>query len=341
MSSSAANAAVPEPFPTEAEVLGRAAGENFPVALRVLPTALRGHLMAVYGYARLVDQLGDDYRGDRLAALDCVETQLRQAELSQTQRSQTHRSQAEPEPLRPEDVHPLIWRAVRTAHHVGADPQLLRDLIEANRRDQVVHRYETYDQLVDYCRFSANPVGRLVLAIFGVSTPERDARSDAVCTALQIAEHLQDVAEDAVAGRTYLPADDLARFGIPDRSWQAPGPATSAQRALIAFEVARARHLLAEGYPLVASLRGWARVAVAAFVAGGVATLDALADAGFDPLVSTPRPRPRSLALAMARIWAHPGAGPAGVGSVAAAPAPRGSVAVLPAGRPPLGGGRP
>jgi hypothetical protein len=105
--------------------------------------------------------------------------------------------------------------------------------------------------------------------------------------------------------------------------------------------VARARHLLAEGYPLVASLRGWARVAVAAFVAGGVATLDALADAGFDPLVSTPRPRPRSLALAMARIWAHPGAGPAGVGSVAAAPAPRGSVAVLPAGRPPLGGGRP
>jgi phytoene/squalene synthetase len=200
---------------------------------------------------------------------------------------------------------------------VGADPQLLRDLIEANRRDQTTSRYATYDDLVDYCRYSANPVGRLVLAIFAaaaagggpirvpglMASAERDAQSDAVCTALQIAEHLQDVAEDARAGRVYLPTEDLDRFGVDPAALSAGGPADSAVRALIAFEVWRTRRLLDDGRPLAAGLNGWARLAITAFIAGGDAALDAVADAGFDPLAGTPKARPRRLVTNFAHTW--------------------------------------
>jgi squalene synthase HpnC len=288
----------PAGLPTEAAVLGRAAGENFPVALRVLPKAVRAHLLAVYGYARFVDQLGDDYAGDRLAALDWLDGEVTAALIS------------------PIGIEPLVARATQTVLEVGADPQLLRDLIEANRRDQRITRYATYDDLVEYCRYSANPVGRLVLAVFGAAaaaggpvripgltaSAERDAQSDAICTALQIAEHLQDVAEDAAAGRIYLPTEDLERFGV-DPETLASGPATSALRALIAFEVSRARRLLDEGRPLATGLSGWSRLAITAFVAGGDAALDAVADSDFDPLLATPRPRPRRLVANFARTW--------------------------------------
>jgi squalene synthase HpnC len=279
---------IPDGLPGEAEILGRAGGENFPVALRVLPRTVRTHLLAVYGYARLVDQLGDDYAGDRLAALDWVEAEVDRALAGSDGTT----------------LHPLVVRAVATVVEVGADPELLRDLVEANRRDQRITRYATFDDLVEYCRYSANPVGRLVLAIFSVATPERQALSDAVCTALQLAEHLQDLAEDAEAGRVYLPAEDLDRFGVSAASIRGPGPASPAQRALIAFEVARARRLLDEGAALVDGLRGWARLAVAAFVAGGAAALDAVADAGFDPLPGTPRPRPTKVATGLVRTLA-------------------------------------
>jgi squalene synthase HpnC len=281
---------IPADLPSGVEILGRAGGENFPVALRVLPRAVRTHLLAIYGYARLVDQLGDDYAGDRLAALDWAEAEVDQALACGTP------SLA---------LHPLVARAVSTVVEVGADPQLLRDLIEANRRDQQVTRYATFEELVDYCRYSANPIGRLVLAIFSATTPERLAQSDAVCTALQLAEHLQDLAEDAEVGRLYLPAEDLDRFGVAAGSIRGPGPASPAQRALIAFEVARTRRLLDEGAALVDGLRGWARLAVAAFVAGGAAALDAVADAHFDPLVGTPAPRPTRVAAGLVRTLAR------------------------------------
>lgn len=279
----------PPGLPGVDEILGRAAGENFPVALRVLPQEIRDHLLAVYGYARLVDQLGDDYPGDRPAALDWVEAEVARA--------------ATGEP----DIHPLVGAAVSTVEAVGADRRLLLDLIEANRRDQHRGSYATFDELVDYCRYSAHPVGRLVLAVFSVSTPQRQSRSDDVCTALQLAEHLQDLAEDARAGRVYLPVEDLDRFGVASTSICGPGPATPAQRALIAFEVARARRILAEGAVLVDDLRGRPRLAVAAFVAGGSAALDAVADARFDPLGGTPRPRPARVATCLVRAWAGRG----------------------------------
>lgn len=301
---------VPRPpgLPSEAEVLGRAAGENFPVAMRVLPAPLRRNLLAIYGYARFVDQLGDAYGGDRLVALEWLGAEVDAA-------------MSAPDPLEApaegEPLHPLVAKAAGMVAATGADPQLLHDLIEANRRDQTVTRYATFEDLLDYCRYSANPVGRLVLATFAAASPdparvpglaggaESLAQSDAICTALQVVEHLQDVAEDAAAGRIYLPQRDLQRFGVEPDSLVRGGRATSAQRALIAFQVSRARRLLDRGRPLVAGLSGWSRLAVSAFIAGGEAALDALAAADFDPLVATPRPRQLRVAANLLHTWRH------------------------------------
>jgi squalene synthase HpnC len=230
--------------------------------------------MAFYGFARLVDQLGDDYDGDRLAALEWAESETRAAVADPGRRG----------------LHPLVARAAAAVRTTGADPALLTDLIAANRQDQLVPRYAVFDDLVAYCRLSANPVGRLVLAAFGVSTPERERWSDAVCTGLQLAEHWQDVTEDARAGRVYLPADDMARFGVSSPDLTSRPPASRAVRALLAFEVARARRYLEDGAPLVASLQGRPRWAVAGYWAGGAAALDAVAARGFDPLAGAPRP---------------------------------------------------
>jgi squalene synthase HpnC len=230
--------------------------------------------LAFYGFARLVDQLGDAYDGDRIAALDWVETETNLALI---------------DPGRP-GLHPLVDRAAASVRSVGADPDLLADLIAANRQDQVVSSYETFDELRAYCRLSANPVGRLVLAGFGMATPQREQWSDAICTGLQLAEHWQDVAEDARAGRVYLPADDMARFGVTAGDLVASPPGSSSLRGLMAFEVARARRHLDVGRPLVASLPGRCRWAVAGFWAGGTAALDAVAAQSFDPLAGAPRP---------------------------------------------------
>ena len=158
-------------------------------------------------------------------------------------------------------------RELIARRHVPAQP--FHDLIEANRRDQVVHDYATFDELVGYCRLSANPVGRVVLAVLDAATPERIEWSDDVCTALQLIEHWQDVGEDARAGRVYLPADDRRTFGV-GRDELAGDHASPALRALMRFEVARARALLdASGVALCAALTGRARLLVAGFVGWG------------------------------------------------------------------------
>jgi squalene synthase HpnC len=274
----------PPRLPAPEQILGRAAGENFRVASRLLRRDTRTHLLAIYGFARLVDYLGDEYDGDRLDALDWLA-------------DRTERAFIEPPPA---DLHPLVADAVRTVRVLGADPRLLRDLIDANRQDQVVRGYATFTDLVDYCGLSANPIGRLVLGIFDAADADRCAWSDRICTGLQLAEHWQDVAEDAAAGRIYLPADDLARFGITARDLTAGPPAPAALRGLMAFQVARARRILEEGAPLIGSLHGRARWAVAGFWAGGQAALDAVADRHFDPLRGAPRPAPGRVAFHLA-----------------------------------------
>jgi squalene synthase HpnC len=161
-------------------------------------------------------------------------------------------------------------------------------LIEANRLDQRVSRYATWEELRGYCALSADPVGELVLGVLGSATPERVALSDSICTALQLTEHCQDVAEDLARGRVYLPAEDLARFGCTVGDLAA-AHAGEPLREVLAFEVARARGLLRDGAPLIGELPGRARFALAGFVAGGRAALDAIERAGYDVLPGPPR----------------------------------------------------
>jgi phytoene/squalene synthetase len=146
-----------------------------------------------------------------------------------------------------------------------------------------VTRYQSFDELLDYCALSAHPVGRIVLAVFGVRNGALEAMSDRVCAGLQLIEHWQDIGEDYRAGRIYLPRDDLDGFGVAERDLDRPA-STPALRRLVAFEVDRAEVLLDSGRMLVPRLRGWARLAVAGYVAGGLATIDALRRPGADPL---------------------------------------------------------
>jgi squalene synthase HpnC len=249
-----------EPLPGDRAVLPLSRGENFPVALRVLGPRIGAHLMAVYGFARLVDQIGDEVAGDRLALLDRLEADLAQV------------WEGEPE-------HPLLRRLAPTVRACGMPRGPFQRLIEANRRDQGIVAYETFDDLLGYCELSANPVGELVLHVFGVTTPERIALSDRICSALQVIEHCQDVGEDAGRGRIYVPAEDLERFGVEPADLRAPA-ARAEVLDLLAFEIrSRARPLLDAGAPLVGTLHGRARLAVAGYVGGGRANADAVVGA--------------------------------------------------------------
>lgn len=171
----------------------------------------------------------------------------------------------------------------------GVPMRPFADLIAANRQDQVVTRYQTFDDLLGYCRLSANPVGRIVLYVFDKFSSERAELSDSICTGLQLAEHWQDVAEDYRDGRIYLPADDMAARGCVEQDL-AESCATPRLKELMAFEVDRARALLDAGAPLVGTLSGTSRLAVAGYLAGGRAALAAIEDASYDVLAATPRP---------------------------------------------------
>ena len=248
-------------------VMARAPGENFPVALGVLPRRLRTHLEAIYGYARLVDNLGDEYGGDRSAALDWLESQIDDLYADSP-------------------GHEVFSRLAAPVQAFDIPRTPFDQLLAANRQDQTKTAYADWDELLGYCELSANPVGHLVLAVFEASTPQRRAASDAVCSGLQVLEHLQDVGEDAAAGRIYLPAADMARFGCTPADLAAP-VAGEPLRRLVAFECDRARELLDEGRELVASLSGYARLAIGGFVAGGLAGLDAIRAADFEVLSAT------------------------------------------------------
>jgi len=246
-----------ERLPGEHDVLPLAAGENFPVALRILGPRIGAHLTAIYGFARLVDQIGDEVAGDRLAALDAFEADLGQV-------------------WGGEPRHPLLRRLAPTVRACRLPREPFVRLVQANRRDQGIVAYETFDELLGYCELSANPVGELVLHVFGVATPERIALSDRICSALQVIEHCQDVAEDAARGRVYLPAEDLDRFGVEPADLRRRVAGEGVLK-LLAFEIeARARPLLDAGAPLVGTLRGRARIAVAGYVGGGRANGDAV-----------------------------------------------------------------
>jgi squalene synthase HpnC len=262
------------------EVIANASGENFPVALRMIPPRYRAHLFALYCFARLTDDLGDQARDEqnqdtkafRLKLLDDFE-----ADIDRIYNCE-------------QPLTPALAPLADTVRACDIPQAPLNALIQANRQDQLVSRYASYEELEQYCTLSANPVGQIVLYIFDSATPRRIALSDKICTALQLVEHWQDVAEDLGYGRIYLPQDDMARFGVTEQDLAA-ATANAKVKDLLRFEVARARQLLDDGAPLVGTLRGWARLAVAGYVGGGRAALAAVEQAGYDVLASTPKPR--------------------------------------------------
>jgi len=260
-----------------ASVARRARTENFPVASVLFPRRLRPHLRAVYGFARLVDILGDELDADRVAALDELEREVAAC------------YEGNPE-------WPVMQALQPTIREFGLPREPFLRLIEANRMDQLVTEYERWDDLREYCRHSADPVGRLVLGLLRLdSEPELVAASDDVCTGLQLVNFLQDVPRDLELGRIYLPREDRVRFGVTELD--RPNPQLL---ELLRFEAARARDLLGAGRLLQARIGGRIGRGVGLFARGGLAALDALESAHWD--VFTQRPRPSRTRLALAAL---------------------------------------
>ena len=294
--------------------LGKASGENFPVAPAVLPRAYREHLHALYAFARLVDDIGDRGPGaappgSRSASPDAAQTGLDavQAHPDEVQ-ADPGTVRADPDAVRDDldavrDDLDRVFRGVtaripalrplcRTVHRCGLPRAPFEALLAANHQDQTVTDYVDRGQLLQYCRLSANPVGHLVLGVFGVRiTAARRADSDAVCTALQLIEHLQDIGEDAARGRIYLPREDRDRYGVRPGDLRA-GTASPDLRRLVLAEARWAEELLRRGSGLVRTLHGWPRLAVAGYVAGGAAALRDLRRAGGDTLSQPAGSRP-------------------------------------------------
>lgn len=269
-------------LPMLAYVPEREEAENFPVALRVLPRQFRQHLQAVYAVARMIDDIGDEAEGDRTALLMAFRSELASVWTGAPE-------------------HPVLVRLVPTVRACGLDQRPFQDLVDANLVDQERDHYDTFEDLLDYCRLSAVPIGRLVLAIFGQSDDVTCRLSDDICIALQLLEHWQDVGEDYRRGRTYVPQRDLREFGVRDPDLEAPA-AAEPLRNLIRFETERARALLDRGRPLLGRLQGWAQVAVAGYLAGGYATVAAIRRSGYDVLGRNTQPRRRDVAADLARL---------------------------------------
>jgi len=251
--------------------LARSHYENFAVVSRFLPQRYRQDLFHVYGFCRTVDDLGDEAPGDRLALLDRWEEELRAC----------YR----------EDVrgpsHPVMVALQETIRKYDIPPQPFLKLIEANRMDQRQQRYSTYADLLRYCEHSANPVGHLVLYVWGYRDADRQRLSDATCTALQLTNFWQDVRRDWELGRLYIPLEDMQRFGYSEDALAAR-QANDRLRALLAFEVARARALFREGLKLVPLVSRDLQVDLRLFTLGGRKVLDAIERQGYDVLSRRP-----------------------------------------------------
>lgn len=243
--------------------------ENFPVASRLVPRRERRAVLALYRFARGADDLADE--GDD-------PPQARLAALSRYRHAVDAIAQGARDPILDEAPFAELERAVRE-HALPTAP--LADLLSAFAQDVTVHRYADFAALRDYSRRSADPVGRLLLALYRRATDDNLALSDAICTGLQLANFWQDVAIDSTKGRVYLPQEDLARHGVSE-SQIADGRCDEHWRALMRFECSRARELLVRGRPLAARLPWRIGLELRAVVAGGLAILERIDAAGGD-----------------------------------------------------------
>ena len=246
--------------------------ENFPLVFALLPPERREDMRNLYAYCRTVDDLGDSGPPEeRLGQLEIFETDLHRAWDGLP-------------------THPVLQELATTVRRHRLEPDPFLRLIEANRMDQRQRRWQTYGDLVHYCRHSATPVGEMVLAVLGFRDRERIALSDHTCIGLQLVNFWQDIRRDlADNGRIYLPIEDMERFGVTDEDIARPA-ATGPTRALIAFQVARARAELVAGAPLARWVPLTARVTLRMFTAGGLALCDAIARQRYDTLARRPAP---------------------------------------------------
>ncbi len=244
--------------------LARRHYENFTVASWLLPRRLRPHFYHVYAYCRWADDLADEARSpeESLDLLDWWEEQLQAC----------YRGRA---------VHPVFVALADTIEQFGIPPDPFADLLVAFRQDQRVTRYETVEQLLEYCRYSANPVGRLVLYLGQCHDERRGRLSDSVCTGLQLANFWQDVAQDWDRDRIYLAQSRCRRFGY-DETMFVRRECNEAFRRLLAAEVSEAEGWLRGGLPLVGMVPRWLRLEVALFIRGGMAILDAIRRQDYD-----------------------------------------------------------
>ena len=258
--------------------------ENFPVRAPLLPREVRDDLAAVYAFCRTTDDLGDDYPGDRLAALAAWEEAVREA------------LDGRREPL--DDGAPFLAALATTARRRAIPAELFLRVVEANRRDQTIRRHADDAALLEYCSFSATPVGRMVLRVLGHDDARLDELSDATCVGLQLANFWQDLARDWAQGRCYLPLDACRRHGVEPERELGRDRASERLRALVADRVADARGWLLRGWPLADHLPVRWRPLVRSFSRGGWALLDTIEAKGFDTLASRPVvPRRRRRAI--------------------------------------------
>jgi squalene synthase HpnC len=265
-------------------------GENFPIAAWLLRPGRREARAAIYGFCRLVDDLGDEQLGDPQTLLE-----LAQEELASCYSGRPR--------------HPIFQRLQPVIQRFQLDSDPFQRLIRANLQDQLITRYRSWDELDQYCSLSATPVGELVLALEGIGDRERLGLSDSICTGLQLANMWQDVAPDRERGRRYLPLEVLEQHGSSDQEWWS-GTVTPGMLAAQAHAVGRARRLLVDGWPLVAQVPGLMRVEMATFILCGLAAAAAALEAGrrafSERAALAPAQRRRAIRQA-AWAWRKPG----------------------------------
>ena len=245
--------------------------ENFTVATRLVPPRLRQHLANVYAYARWSDDLADEAPSPERAARDLAAWRR---ELEDCFAGRPH--------------HPVFVALADTVTQAGLTIEPFGHLLDAFEQDQVTTSYATRHDLLGYCRRSADPVGRIVLALEGCRDAELIAMSDSICTGLQLVNFWQDVKRDRLAGRIYLPREDMHRHGVTDAMLDATA-AGAKLRALLRAEVAWARGCFDAGAPLAGAAPAVLRPAIGLFLAGGRAVADAIERQGFDTLSRRPR----------------------------------------------------
>ena len=259
--------------------------ENFHVASWFLPEALRPHFYSIYAYCRVSDDLGDEV-GNTEQSLALLDLWGRELDACYEGRAR----------------HPVFVALAETIHACNIPKEPFADLLTAFRQDQVVTRYASMDEVLRYCRYSANPVGRLVLYTCGYNDEERFCLSDATCSALQLANFWQDVRVDFAKDRVYIPQDDMQRFGVTDATIQ-QGTATAEFRALLKHEVEYARSLFHQGLPLISMVNRDLALDLDLFSRGGLEILNAIERQDYDVLSARPAISKRTkLSLALRAV---------------------------------------